>query len=328
MRMSHVDDGTLHAYLDGELSPVERARVDAHVADCPPCRERLAEERSLIERADALLALATPEERPAPPLHQLRAPRPRWRFQLPLAWAATITLAFIAGWQLRPASPLREVAPRVLATAPTLRANTPTDRPDEQRQARSPAADRLGQRAAPPAPAVNADAAAAIASPSPVAVATPGLAAGAGARPELHGQPAAPIPQNAVVVTTPSRLDLARRASARTTAIGTTWPVIEAEPARRLLRSQLALIPGFPIRDIRQSPGTDSTIVVVEQELDAETLVQIYQTRMAEAGGQMSGYAQGTTIADPSVRTVGSLRVRIAGPLSADSLLKLLSLVK
>ena len=216
----------------------------------------------------------------------------------------------------------------MLATAPTLRANTPTNRAEEQGQAPSPAADRVTRRAAAPASTANADAAGAVASPSPSAVVTPGLAAGASARPELHGQPAAPIPQNAVVVTTPSRLDLTRRASAKTTAIGTTWPVIEAEPARRLLGSQLALIPGFPIRDIRQSPGTDSTMVVVEQELDAETLVQVYQTRMAEAGGQMSRYAQGATIADPSVRTVGSLRVHIAGPLSADSLLKLLSLVK
>ena len=32
--MSHVDDGTLHAYLDGELAPVERARFEAHVAEC------------------------------------------------------------------------------------------------------------------------------------------------------------------------------------------------------------------------------------------------------------------------------------------------------
>ena len=166
--MSHVDDGTLHAYLDGELSPVERARVDAHVADCPPCRERLAEERSLIERADALLALATPQERPAPPLHQLRAPRPRWRFQLPLAWAATITLAFIAGWQLRPARPTIDRESQMLATAPTLRANTPTNRPEEQGQAPSPAADRVTRRAAAPASTANADAAGAVASLLPV----------------------------------------------------------------------------------------------------------------------------------------------------------------
>ena len=39
--MSHVDDGTLHAYLDGELTPVERARLEGHVAECAACRNRL-----------------------------------------------------------------------------------------------------------------------------------------------------------------------------------------------------------------------------------------------------------------------------------------------
>src|SRR5467141_2509611 len=61
--MSHADDGTLHGYLDGQLAPVERAQVEAHLASCPACRTRLDEERALIERADALLGLATPPER-------------------------------------------------------------------------------------------------------------------------------------------------------------------------------------------------------------------------------------------------------------------------
>src|SRR5207244_11597451 len=74
--MSHADDGTLHAYLDGQLSPVERAQLEAHLASCPACRARLDEERGLIERADALLALATPPERAIPPFHQLRPSPP------------------------------------------------------------------------------------------------------------------------------------------------------------------------------------------------------------------------------------------------------------
>ena len=64
--MSHVDEGTLHAFLDGELSSSERAGVDAHVAQCAACRARLAEERALLERASALLGSARPIERPAP----------------------------------------------------------------------------------------------------------------------------------------------------------------------------------------------------------------------------------------------------------------------
>jgi len=65
--MSHVDEGTLHAYLDGELPSVERAALEAHLADCATCRENLTDERALRERATAVLGSARPAERPAPP---------------------------------------------------------------------------------------------------------------------------------------------------------------------------------------------------------------------------------------------------------------------
>src|ERR671923_128330 len=58
--MSHADDGTLHAYLDGELSALEAARLEAHLAECAPCRARLAEERDVLNRASRILALAEP----------------------------------------------------------------------------------------------------------------------------------------------------------------------------------------------------------------------------------------------------------------------------
>src|SRR3989441_5767239 len=77
-RMSHVDEGTLHAYLDGALPPAERSQVDVHLAGCPECQERLVEAQALIARADALLALELPAERAAPPLPELRR-RPLWR---------------------------------------------------------------------------------------------------------------------------------------------------------------------------------------------------------------------------------------------------------
>ncbi|PYO77356.1 MAG: hypothetical protein DMD67_06720 [Gemmatimonadetes bacterium] len=44
VNMSHVDDGTLHAYLDGELSPPETQTVETHVVQCPACRTRLEED--------------------------------------------------------------------------------------------------------------------------------------------------------------------------------------------------------------------------------------------------------------------------------------------
>ena len=99
--MSHVDEGTLHAYLDGELAPVERERVDTHLKGCPACQARLVEERAIIERASRLLGMAVPPERAMPPLQQLRQPRLTWRLRRPLAWAATLILAVGLGWYAR-----------------------------------------------------------------------------------------------------------------------------------------------------------------------------------------------------------------------------------
>ncbi len=99
--MSHVDEGTLHAYLDGELAPVERERVDTHLKGCPACQARLAAERAILERASRLLGMATPPERAMPPLTQLRRPPVVWRLRRPLAWAATLILAVGLGWFAR-----------------------------------------------------------------------------------------------------------------------------------------------------------------------------------------------------------------------------------
>src|SRR5437667_4445879 len=101
--MSHVDDGTLHAYLDGELSPAEVQGVEAHLAQCPACRGRLDEERALITRAGELLALAAPPDRELPPFragHVKPPARAWWQVRQPLAWAATVVVALGIGTYL------------------------------------------------------------------------------------------------------------------------------------------------------------------------------------------------------------------------------------
>src|SRR3989442_4895922 len=86
--MPHVDGGTLHAYLDGELPGPGGARLTAPLAECAVCRARLEEERALAHRARDLLALA------APPVPRARRRVRPWRtLRLPLAWAATVAAA-------------------------------------------------------------------------------------------------------------------------------------------------------------------------------------------------------------------------------------------
>jgi anti-sigma factor RsiW len=81
----------LDEYLCGWLSPDEAARFEAHLADCPSCRE----ERSLQRQLDRLLAEGTARMEPAPVAlarrvdRKVRAARRRRLF----AWAVAVTAA-------------------------------------------------------------------------------------------------------------------------------------------------------------------------------------------------------------------------------------------
>ncbi|MDP9205113.1 MAG: zf-HC2 domain-containing protein [Gemmatimonadota bacterium] len=53
--MQHPDEGTIHSWLDGALSPDEAARVEAHVAECPQCAAAVAEARGFIAASSRIL---------------------------------------------------------------------------------------------------------------------------------------------------------------------------------------------------------------------------------------------------------------------------------
>ena len=343
--MSHVDDGTLHAYLDGELTPVESERLDAHLAACLACRARLDEERTLIERAGKLLSRAVPStpERAAPPLHQLRRPQVAWRLRMPLAWAATVLMAVGLGWFLRgpttalrmaasdsgldsapSAQPSAEAPPQTVELDSRLAA-TPT-RPAEQRrpnEAEAPqefrADDAVAGAAADRPPAVPA-AREETDGRRQVAKAADQLAQGsAGAG--LRAATPAPVAGNVIVVTA-APLDAARDAPARQ-RLSSVWPVIEPRPARDLLGAPPAAIPGVPIRAMRRNP--EASEILVEQDIGNGVLVQLFERRMEAAGEvlQLGGRVANERLA----RFVGGLRIEIAGPLTADSLSRLLGRV-
>lgn len=108
--MSHVDEGALHAYLDGALDHLpasEAARVRGHLAACEACSLRLEEERALRLEAASILAGAAPEVGDLPPWEGLRdQARARGRSATGLrlrrlTWAASIVVAGGTGWLLR-----------------------------------------------------------------------------------------------------------------------------------------------------------------------------------------------------------------------------------
>jgi anti-sigma factor RsiW len=324
--MSHVDDGALHAYLDGELPPVERAQLEAHVAECPACRTRLEEERALIERASGLLGLAQPVERPAPPMHQLRRPRLVWRLRVPIAWAASVVLAvglgyYLGGTGYTPRQPEARVA-RItdsLATVSGSVREEPAAPPAVAKDSRPRAANQLATRRD-----EVVDRAAAEAAPE------------SDAPPELRPVTPMPVPRAAVAAARPS----AGLTSERGRLVAPEWPVIRPGPARDLLGADPVGIPGLTVRSIRRSPAGD--VVLVEQALDSATVIQVFQERVEGARSlpNRDSSAKPQSAAPPLAarqryagterlaRFIGGLRVEIAGPLSADSLSRLLEQLK
>src|SRR5512146_909183 len=200
--MSHVDDGTLHAYLDGESTAVEREHLEAHLAGCAACRARLEEERVLIERAGRLLGLVAPPERAAPPLHELRRPRPGGGgYRLPLAWAATIALAVGIGWYSR--GLFRTPQPDQLQQKVAVESPFPAASAEPSAQAPSAPSGRLAprrDRSSPPASNQVASGAAQEMQRAERAESTPARAA-AGAVARLEAETARPALRDAVAPT-------------------------------------------------------------------------------------------------------------------------------
>jgi hypothetical protein len=156
--MRHVDEGTIHAWLDHQVTdPAEAAWIAEHLRVCAACAARLADERAMLEQADALLAgvarvadtgrpafdaLVSRANASAPAADVIQRSNTRMRtWLIPASWAASVALAFALGWSVRePAvrEPAPQQAPRDAAltvarsdarvgSAP---ASAPTDQPE------------------------------------------------------------------------------------------------------------------------------------------------------------------------------------------------------
>ena len=102
--MNHLGD-LVSALLDGELSPVERAEADAHLAGCAVCRAELARTASMR----ALVRALPPVEPPAGFLEGVVRSHRRRRPAALVAVAAGI--AAVVGMAMTPRSD--DVAPPV-----------------------------------------------------------------------------------------------------------------------------------------------------------------------------------------------------------------------
>jgi hypothetical protein len=60
LQAEHLDEGTLHAFIDGELDSDQQADVERHLAECTECSRNADETRSLLLDADELIERLDP----------------------------------------------------------------------------------------------------------------------------------------------------------------------------------------------------------------------------------------------------------------------------
>lgn len=89
--MQHLDEGTIHAWLDGELPAAERAAAEAHVAQCPECAAAVAEARGFIAASSRILTSLDAVPGGVMPATQL----PVKRFMIPSAWMAVAAVVVL-----------------------------------------------------------------------------------------------------------------------------------------------------------------------------------------------------------------------------------------
>jgi anti-sigma factor RsiW len=167
--MSHLDEGTLHALLDGELEMTEVKEIQAHLGSCSACGTRLRQVKEFYAEADRLVGTlelpgagaaaaggsrsrsATLEPRteatrvpaPLPPTPDGPPPiflpdNPDWsertrRLIAPMKWAALLVLAVGAGFiasEARRGRPASVPLDTSDTSSPVLSAEEATPQPD------------------------------------------------------------------------------------------------------------------------------------------------------------------------------------------------------
>jgi len=95
--MRHLDEGTLHMLVDGEIGSAELGPIRQHLEQCGECRARLDEAGTWTREAEELVDLLEVPVRAAPVAPRRRI-APVGRAPRQLAWAASVVAALGLGW--------------------------------------------------------------------------------------------------------------------------------------------------------------------------------------------------------------------------------------
>jgi hypothetical protein len=174
-RHEHLDEGMIHAWLDGALAPDESVRVEVQVAHCSECAALVAEARGLVAASSRILSSLDAVPGGVIPgstgsVDQLAALRARHGRRQRHWWndrrfVAAASLVFVAGastmvWRFAPESAKRPVAERSvdalqpLADSPSSVAAPAATAPSSERTfaQEAPARDARSEAASPATP--------------------------------------------------------------------------------------------------------------------------------------------------------------------------------
>ncbi len=94
----HPDEGSIHAWLDGEIDADDAIRLEEHVRTCATCTAAVAEARGLVAGASRVLGML--DDAPAPLIRPAPTPAPRaskaWRFRVTPARSAIAAMLLVA----------------------------------------------------------------------------------------------------------------------------------------------------------------------------------------------------------------------------------------
>jgi hypothetical protein len=139
--MQHLDEGTIHAWLDGELPPAEAEAAEAHVASCDECKAAVAEARGFIAASSRILTAldavpggVLPSSTTATST-TARAPK---RFTVSRAWMAAAAVLVLSTATVMAVRPRRDAVALRVAEA---------GKEEKKQSAAAPSADASAMRA-------------------------------------------------------------------------------------------------------------------------------------------------------------------------------------
>ncbi len=340
--MPHLDEGQLHAYLDGQ--PPDgmsggRSEVERHLAECAECRARLEVERRIRDQVQAVMRATGPAAISPPPFEavlkraaQQRARRSGTRPMVALAWAASLALAVTVGWYARSimlvntetgAAAGAGGAEGALAAEQQVRAQGIEAAPPAARQLAQAAPPREG--AQPPQPAVGAGAVAPTAGPPAQSRDVANLAAAeakaaADTEAERHmAEAPAPAAPPVAAMRQPAAARAAEPRVAAPLLAEQTWITVTPAEAERRLGGPLAIIPGLPSLGTSVYGSGESTVARTIQVLGPGQTIELVQRPAAgrakeradaptEAAGSVTIQWEGFSVTGRALVPVDSLR--------------------